>query len=445
MVDRQAVRGTRRVTGSVEASDRAARGIVAAMMIDPLAIPLAAAALRDDAMVGGLAKVYGAIRAIDARGDGVDLLAVAAELERRGEIDGVGGYAALAGLVEYVSPRSNIEAHAALVNEAATARALKRALLESLAEVENPVSVADALDSAERRIMAVRDKRARTTIEPVGSILDRMLAEPRYGVRIGFPRIDDATHGLRGGQLIVLGARPGVGKTAMACRIANNVAMDGGDVWFFSIEMTETEIAQRLVALHGVGMGWARDESSASARDAVARLPIRIVSESGPTVTDMRALLRRHGAGALVIVDYLQIIHPGGRFDSRAQAIDEITVGLKRMAREFEVPVLALAQLNRAMEAGGKIRRPMLSDLRESGSIEAHADVILFVHREKYYDPENNAADGIIAKQRQGPCPVTCPLVFDRYHATFYEQARGSWEPVTNEPEPPPSQGDLAW
>ena len=270
--------------------------------------------------------------------------------------------------------------------------------------------------------------------------------ESNLGVATGYKMIDTSLQGMRPGQMIVIGARPGVGKTSFALNLATNAAAHGASVAFFSLEMSKTEIAQRLLSaqaripLSAIRGASIKDDQWNTIIDAIndlSNLDIMIDDTPGTTVTEIRAKARRmlkDKENALVMVDYLQLLSPpsgGHRADSRATEVSEMSRGIKIMAKDLECPVIALSQLNRNV-TDRKGQRPQLSDLRESGSIEQDADVVILLDRsmtEEEADrpdrPDMNVTDFIIAKNRSGPLNIV-PLVFLPGSTKFVEMSRES-------------------
>lgn len=407
-----------------------ARAVLGACLLDSGALALAVAALPPESLPSGSAerRIYDALRAIDARQQAADVVILCVELEASGELAAVGGREAVARLLDLACARANVESHCRRIRSAAAHARLTTALRASLAEAESNHETAEVIDFAESRIMSARDSGPeRPRMEHISTIVARVLAGAARGIPTGFRAVDDLLDGLRPAELVVLAARPGVGKTALGVAIADRMARSGNPVAFASLEMASEEIAQRFMSLHGPRLWDVRHGSleSSAAAQAVSRLPLTILHRSAPTVTDLRAELRRMpDRPALLVVDYLQLVHWEDRRVPRSEQVDGITRGLKALAKEFALPVLALAQLNRSVEGDrGKVRAPVLSDLRESGGIENNADVVMFIHRPGYYDPQDNSAELIVAKQRQGQTGLRS-LHFVREHATFSDVTR---------------------
>ena len=409
---------------STENEVTAMRSVLGAMILDVNAAAIGLSALRPDAMIGGLAIVLGAMRKMYERSIPIDSLTLCAALEGSGDLERAGGPVVISHLLEYAGALVNIEQRCEIVNNEAVARALRKGCLETLRDLEpGGCAAPEALDEAEARILAIRDSHQKLEMESLGVVLGRLKIGGRTGVQYGYRSLDWATGGAHRGQFIAVGARPGIGKTALGVCIAYHAAQAGHDVVFFSLEMEPAEIGERFVAVQGtVGLTAVRHGGVEveNAKLALSRLPVWILHVPRPTITDLRAALRRKRIPtSLVIVDYLQLVKPAERYESRHEAVELTARGLKWMATEFGVPVVGLAQLNRGLEEGGKARRPVLSDFRE-GAIENDADVVIFVHRPKYYERGSTQAELVLAKQRQGPT-LGCPVHFDGRYAAFYD------------------------
>jgi replicative DNA helicase len=425
------------------------RSVLGAMMLDPNAAAIGLSELRHDAMgAAPEGRALAAVRAIYGRGQPIDMVGVVRELEVSKMLDQAGGPGGVSGLLEYACPLLTLERNCRIVNEEAIERALRTTCLTVVAELpERPIE--ESLDSAEARIAAIRDSHSTIEFEPLGAIVARVFSGATQGLKTGYRLFDWMTGGMSPGRLVTVGARTGVGKTAIATQIALRLAREQVPVLFFSLEMATSEIVERLISLIGmVPIGKVRSGSWRPAATSAARelvnLPIQLVHVPRPTVVDLRATIRRSKPPpALVVVDYLQLVHPAERCDSRAEAVDRAVAGLKAMAMEFGVPVLALAQVNRNTEDRGKIREPMLSDLRESGGIEMHSDVVAFLHREKYYEPGDTEAKLIVAKNRQGPRRNE-KLTFTGVYARFDSVEHAPVEPEAtfafDDDVPPPAE-----
>ncbi len=373
--------------------------------------------------------VFSAIVELRDRGLGVDVTIVGDHLQKRGEFERIGGALELARLLERVPSAANAAHHASIVRERALQRRLILAaqrILEESRTIGRPIE--ELVDVAEQVIFDVARRSVRGDASDMNSLMKAMMLETErrregdlQGVRSHFPELDDKLSGLQGGQMIVLAARPSVGKTTFALNIARKAATENDPpvgVAIFSLEMPRSQLAVNIAAsqaqvdAHLIRRGTLTDEERARFGDAAGYLssaPIFIDDTPGMNALHIKAKARRlkatHAIG-LVIVDYLQLMS-APMAENRQQEISQISMSLKRLARELEVPVIAISQLNRSVDAR-EDHRPRMSDLRESGSIEQDADVVLFLYREDYYDggknPQTqNQANCIIAKNRNGP------------------------------------------
>jgi replicative DNA helicase len=368
-----------------------------------------------------------------------DPIVVGEELSRSGRLQEAGGHEQLLDLIESVVTAAGVVYHAELVRE----KAIQRKLLETCLDVarrayDNEHEAKDLLDEAERQIFEISrlDKTGdavsiaqvlQSTFERIDRLRER---DGRLtGLGTDFYDLDDMTGGLQPGELIIVAARPSMGKTTFALNVTERAATLGASVAFFSLEMSNQQVIQNMLCcraqIDGQAMrrGRITDLQYKRLQDEAARLydsPIYVDDTPGISITQLRAKCRRlkqkHGIG-MVVVDYLQLMSGGGRFESRQQEISAISRGLKSIARELSVPVIALSQLNRDVENRDD-HKPRMSDLRESGAIEQDADVIILLHRDDYYKPtEQNAglAQIIIAKQRNGPTGEVVLRFFREY------------------------------
>ncbi len=404
----------------------AEQSVLGAMFLDRQALVLASELLRpEDFYSEAHRRVFQAALAVFERGAPVDLVTVAEELRRHDAFEAVGGLSYLTELAAFVPTAAHVEHYARIVRD----RALLRSLIDAGARIQDLAyagaeDVAAVLDRAEQAIFAVTQRGARKEHVSLKDALDRALdrVEELYrskvqltGVPTGYSEFDRMTSGLQPSELIVVAARPGHGKTALALCLARHAAVVAGlPVLVFSLEMSAEQLCLRLLAAEaGVDTGHLRTGRLGEAEwkavsGAVGRLgPAPLLLDDSPALTLMelrgraRRLRAERGIG-LIIVDYLQLVNVPGRHENRQQEISEISRSLKALARELEIPVLACSQLSRAVERRGEGSRPQLSDLRESGAIEQDADVVAFIH----FNPrkENpNLAEVIIAKQRNGP------------------------------------------
>jgi replicative DNA helicase len=373
-----------------------------------------------------------------------DTRTVAEELRRRNQLEAVGGVLYLAELVDSVPTSYHVEYYARIVERTALLRRLIAAggKIAALGYDEQQ-DIETTLDLAEQTLFEVSQRRTNQDFIHIGQVIDAYYEQINYlqdhrgevvGLPTGFRDLDQLTGGLQRSDLIILAARPGVGKTSLVMSIAHNVAMQyQGTVGIFSLEMSREQLVQRLLSMetsidtHRLRLGQLREEEMERVISAMGRLaavPIYIEDTAGLSIMDVRSRARRLQARAgvdLIIIDYLQLMQ-GHRSENRVQEVSEISRGLKALARELNVPVIALSQLSRAVE-GRTSHVPMLSDLRESGSIEQDADIVMFIYREELYDP-NTDKKGIaeihIAKHRNGPVGVV-PMRFDPSTTRFMD------------------------
>lgn len=379
----------------------------------------------------------------------VDVVTVREQLERDGQFERIGGAAYLMELMEAVPNAAGVIEWARIVRNEWLQRELIRVCTETLDECyANVEDVEQLLSRAERRIFDISEKQDTGASSHLADILHDVLGQIQQridkrskgeatGISTGLIDLDHMLSGLQPTELIILAARPGVGKTALACNIAENVAAQGLPVLIFSLEMSRLELGERLVCIrsavngHRVRKGEITDDESQALRDAaneLSQMPIHVDDTPGRTMSQIAALARRIkrkcGTLGLIVVDYLQLIESDERGNvPREQQIASISRRMKFLAKSLNVPVLALAQLNRAVEQRDK-KIPRLADLRESGSIEQDADVVLFLHRADTYeeDAEPGEANVIVAKNRHGPVG-TVKLTWQRETLRFVNYA----------------------
>lgn len=394
---------------------------------------------------------YQAMMDLARKHDPIDLVSVSARLKEKGHLDSIGGRSYLTSLTEVVPSSANIKHYAEIVARKSILRELISAAdFVSELSFKEGEELEDVLDSVEKRIFAITSNS--TTAQKFSDItsilpdtketLARLHAskDELRGVSTGYKAMDNLLAGLMPSDLIILAARPSMGKTALALDIARKTALlHGTKVGIFSFEMSSQQLVDRMVAAEAYVDSWKlrtgnalTDQDMNAISEALERLenaPIYIDDQSGNTMLRMRSTARRlkseHGLD-LIIIDYLQLIHPSKNYDSMVNQVTEISRSLKNMARELNVPVLALSQLSRAVESrGGK---PKLSDLRDSGSIEQDADVVMFIHREDRMgsrsDEETTGdAEILIEKHRNGPVG-RIELHFNDKKTTFEERAK---------------------
>lgn len=399
-------------------------------------------------------QIYAAVGKLINAGKPADVVTVFEELTSLGKAQDCGGLAYLNDLAQSVPSAGNLRRYAEIVRERSVLRKLVSASDEIASAALNPQgrAVKDIVDEAEGKIFRINEEGNRSgqgfqsMDNLVVQLIDRVNelaengAEDVTGVRTGFYDLDRMTAGLQPGDLIVLAARPSMGKTAFAINIGENVAINEGlPVVIYSMEMGAAQLALRMVgSIGGIDQGHLRTGRLADdewgrlseAVDKLGKAHIYIDESPGLSPSEVRARARRQarisGQLGLIIVDYLQLMSGnGGNEENRATVIGEISRGLKALAKELKCPVIALSQLNRSVETRPD-KRPMMSDLRESGAIEQDADIIMFIYRDEYYTKdeckEPGVAEIIIAKQRNGPVG-TVKLAFVRHHTKFQNLA----------------------
>ena len=426
----------------------AEKAVLSAILLDNAAIrEIAGQITADDFYVPAHRRLFGAMEELNDANQPVDLTTLSDYLKSRDLLDSIGGSMVLAEIADYEATAANVVYYKDIVRD----KSIKRRVIETATEIVNlgfdPAEPSEQLlDEAESKIFAVGQSQAASSLSPLSeAVLDAAdhidvlmsLSGELTGVPTGFAGFDKETGGLQAGDLFVLAARPAMGKTALALNIARNAAIDyGKKIAIFSLEMTTRSLVLRLLSAEAE-VDFSAFRSGLIAVEAHARLmsaagsisdaKIFIDDSGAPSVLEIRAKSRRlharEGGLDMVIVDYLQLAHGDRNTQSREQEISEISRGLKGLAKELDIPVIALSQLNRGPETRKEDKRPMLADLRESGAIEQDADVIGFIYRDVVYNRETeyeDLAELIIAKQRNGPTGVV-KLKFEGRYARFSE------------------------
>ena len=413
-------------------STEAERSVLGAMLQSSAAVSSAVEMLaKDDFYVPAHKEIFDAAKAVSDRHSAVDLVTVNAELGSRGTLDGIGGIAYLVELTQFVPTAVNVKDYIHIVSEKSTLRRLIAASQEiSQASYAQEQELPQVLSMAEKKIFDIVMRRdGGEELQHIREVLDRTYEQMEQlarlhggvsGVPTGFYALDNLLTGLHGGELVLVGARPSMGKTSFAINIATHAVRKGFKVAVFSLEMPREQIAMRVlcgdakVNMQLVRKGLLKDEDWMKLARVLAPLAasdMYIDDTSGLTPGQLRSRCRRlmmdHGLD-MIVVDYLQLMGSDEKAESRQVEVSNISRSLKAIAQELKVPLVACAQLSRANEKrGGSGIRPMLSDLRDSGSIEQDADVVMFLHREAYYKRDeqtpDNIAEVIVAKQRNGP------------------------------------------
>lgn len=373
--------------------------------------------------------IYDAVMRLYEKNKPVDLLTLTDELKRKHQLEEIGGSAYLTELTNYVPTAAHAESYAEIVAQ----KAVRRRLIKASGEISElgyneETTTQELLQQAEAELFSVSDQSLKQDLVSIESILtdsfDRMEELHRSkgslrGIRTGWRDLDNMTAGLQRSDLVILAARPSMGKTTLVANLAYNVATIAKQpVLFFSLEMSKEQLVDRMLAdasgvdAWNIRTGNLSDDDFSKLSEAMgemAEAPIYIDDTPGLSVLEMRTKARRAAHEkplGLVIVDYLQLMQGSGRHDgNRVQEVSEISRGLKLIARELNVPVIALSQLSRSVESRSP-QIPQLADLRESGSIEQDADIVMFIYREAYYNPDTdreNITDLIISKHRNGP------------------------------------------
>ena len=422
--------------GRVPYSVEAEQAVLGSVLVDPSCLSEIAVSMKTDYFyIPQHKEIYGPMASMYELSQSIDFVSLLEQLKKSGVYDEAGGKAYLTQLVQAVPSVANVLTYVDIIRSNYYARSLMTAAHDIIKDVnENTKDTGKLLDSAEQRIFEIRQGREISGLTHIKDVIvnetyDRLtkMADPEtrkdyIGIPCGIGDLDKMITGLNKSDLIILGARPGMGKTSFALNIVRNVAVGAGKtVCFFSLEMSRDQLAQRMLSSEaGIKSEKLRtgelDDAEwtrlAQAGENLSKANIYFDETSTITVPEMKAKLRRmKPAPDLVVIDYLGLMKSARNIDNRVQEVSEITRNLKIMAKELKVPVIACAQLSRGTEAKGKSHKPALSDLRDSGSIEQDADIVLFLYRETYYDNEKtddedrgdpNKAECIVAKNRHG-------------------------------------------
>ncbi|MGA3316276.1 MAG: replicative DNA helicase [Candidatus Korobacteraceae bacterium] len=436
-------------------SMEAERSILGAILLDNSLYDQAAENLTpDDFSLDAHRRVYSRMRDLQESGRPVDMITLVEELDRRKEVEAIGGVAYLSSLIDGVPDRPSIEHYVRIVRNKALLRGLINLAQNAIAEaIEHSDEAEEVLGRAEQAIFQLSENRIGQGFMNIPSIikgsfgsLEELYARGQEitGLATHYTLLDKLTSGLQPSDLIIIAARPSMGKTALAMNIAENAAvLDGKVVGVFSLEMSREALLMRMLASHAqvdskdLRQGFLTKDDMRKLTRATEQLShSKLFIDDSPSisVSEMRAKARRlrqtEGLD-LLIVDYLQLMSAvpigGKRFENRTQEVSAISRGLKALAKELKVPVVALSQLSRAPESRGGDHRPQLSDLRESGSIEQDADVVAFIFREEVYkkdDPDlEGMAELIVAKQRNGPTDMI-KMAFVKKYTRFENLAK---------------------
>ena len=424
---------TERTIGKrLPASLDAERSVLAALLLNDETVNIAAEIIEaKDFYQPAHRLIYQAVTDIIASGQRIDLVTLQDELTKRGQLDSVGGLVYLLSLQEDLPTLGFIEQHAQIIRS----KAMLRELINSAAHIiahcyeQNDENIAAVLDEAEKVIFQISSKRSTQSFVQLNIWIKKTfkhLSELKNhgkgitGIPSGYRRLDQLTSGFQKGDFIVLAARPSMGKTALALTVAANAAIEGMPVGFFSLEMSAEQLTLRLLSSEsGIAHHHIRNATISSeewleltkAAGQLGDLKLFIDDTATVDIMDLRAKARKlkmEQGVQLLVIDYLQLIHSAKRHENRHQEVSEISRALKALAKELEIPIIALSQLSRAVDSRMD-KRPILSDLRESGAIEQDADLIMFLYRESVYNPETEnpaLAELIIGKQRNGPTGI---------------------------------------
>lgn len=426
-------------------SEDAERSILGAVLLDEQLFNHVAELLTcDDFYLDKHRRIFSAMEALSAQSRAIDIITVKEELERTGELEAAGGAAYLASLTDGLPRATNIEHYGRIVKEKSILRRMIAFADETLRRcMAAEEDVLDILESTEKRIFEIAEEKVRSGFLPIKEVIKGTFKdlEELYerkqlitGVPTGFTDFDELTSGLQPSDLIIVAARPGLGKTSFCLNIAETAAIKHNlAVGIFSLEMSASQLIRRMlcsqarVNSHKFRSGFLSREEWAKiavAMGVLSEARIFIDDTAGISIVEIRSKARRLKAERgldLLIIDYLQLISGRGKYENRTQEISAISRALKGLAKELNIPVVAISQLSRAPEVRRGDHRPQLSDLRESGSLEQDADMVAFIFREELYNPtEDNAgvAEVIVAKQRSGPTG-TIKLAFIKEYTRF--------------------------
>jgi replicative DNA helicase len=432
-------------TRSAPWSNDAEQAVLGAMLLDQDASLSAAQLLSDDMFYREAhRRLFRAMVALTERRTVIDHITLRDELIRRGELESIGGYDYVAELADSVPTAANLEFHARIVKEKAILRKLIETATGIITEAyDGHTTASELLDAAESRIFQVSQQRSEEGFarlkEMLWPTMERIETLQKSGKAItgvpsGFTDLDNLTSGFQSGELVIVAARPSMGKTAFVLNIATHAAVEQHGVAIFSLEMSKESLVQRMLTAEArvdsqlVRRGMLRDfdfTKLARAAGVLQQCPVWIDDTPALTLLEMRSKARRLKAEndvQIVIVDYLQLMRSPEYSENRVQEISDISRSLKGLAKELGVPVVALSQLSRASEQRGGERKPILSDLRDSGAIEQDADLVMFIHRPEYYDREDESKRGLaeimLAKHRNGPTGDV-HLRFNREYTRF--------------------------
>jgi replicative DNA helicase len=395
-------------------------------------------------------KIYSVMLEMYRKDKPIDILTLTDELKKKGDLEDVGGASYITMLAEFLPSVANYKSYCSLVYEKAVLRSLINSanrIIEQAYGQEEETS--EIVDKSQQLIFSVSEKVNKRDYKHIKEVmydtlelLNKLASQDKHiaGIPTHFEDLDKKTSGLNGGELIIIAGRPGMGKTSFALNIAYNVAsQENVGVAIFSLEMSLLQLSMRFLSMvSGINSSKLKNayltdeelEKLTISMDHLSQLPIYLDYSAPLSLMDLKTKIRRlksfHNV-ELVIIDYLQLMKAGKRVESRQQEVSEISRSLKTLALEMNIPIIALSQLSRAVEQRND-KKPMMSDLRESGSIEQDADMILFLYRDEYYNPdspEKGIAEIMIGKQRNGPMGISIKVVFDNESTTFHDIYHG--------------------
>jgi len=409
-------------------SEESERAVLAAILLDTGVLPSVAGRLKEDDFYLDRHRVlYGIILSLQHDGSAIDLRTVQARLEQQGKLDAVGGLAYLAGLDLDLPDLGRVDAYVEIIKERSVRRRLISASQEIIRDcLDGGLEAAQALGRAEQAVLGLGEEAVTRGFTQLSSVLHETLEDLEerpgstlIGVPSGFIDFDRITHGLNRGNLIIIAGRPGMGKTSFALNVCQHVALrESRPVGIFSLEMSSQELGLRVLCSEA-NVPFSRLRSGHLSQKQWGRIiqttrqvgdaPLFIDDSPNPSLLEVASKARRLKAEKgleLLVLDYLQLMQAGGRYENRNLEIAAISRALKQLAKELDLPVIALSQLSRNPERRGSDRRPQLADLRESGSIEQDADLVAFIFREEVYKPDDPEVEGlaevIFAKHRNG-------------------------------------------
>lgn len=455
--DRSHVQTVAELEKALLESVEAEQSVLGSVLVDTLAMSKAAEVLKPDHFAKPYhAEIYAACLALVTQGEKADIIAVSEVLEERKTLERVGGRSYINELAMAILSTENVDYHIGIIHDRFIRRNGHRLCLELASMAGDASSGLEYIEQAQAQLADLAgNNTGKTKADPLGDLLGGVLEDMHRrqacqgelsGIATGFYDLDDQLSGLQRGDLLILAARPSMGKTALCLNIATHVAFrENKPVLFFSLEMSKQQLAQRVLCseakidaqrVRSGNIGPTDFQNAQAKKIEMAEAPLYIDDSSKPGVAEMQAKARQLALKlgqplGLIVIDYLQLMDSpsSGKkdFGNRVYEIAAITRGLKGLAKEMDCPVLCLSQLSRALETR-QDKRPMLSDLRESGSIEQDADVVMFIYRDEYYNPETDRpgmADIIIAKQRNGPVN-TIPLIFRNSITCFINPIKSS-------------------